>query len=142
MVLCVNQCVYEIIPQMLIYYGPASLDSYIHVLALSVYTHTRTHAQVFLTSKDSLFLFELGLVKDDVSVCAQEPGPAKVTVTSTSSSMVCLPSTIANAERVPSTRASLWQEETWSRATIPTSCSTGSLSQLSEGNHTHSRAKT
>ncbi|XP_057178037.1 early endosome antigen 1 isoform X3 [Triplophysa rosa] len=62
----------------------------------------------------------------------QEPGPAKVTVTSTSSSMVCLPSTIANAERVPSTRASLWQEETWSRATIPTSCSTGSLSQLSE----------
>ncbi|XP_056593905.1 golgin subfamily A member 4 isoform X3 [Triplophysa dalaica] len=61
-----------------------------------------------------------------------EPGPAKVTVTSTSSSMVCLPSTIANSERVPSTRASLWQQETWSRATIPTSCSTGSLSQLSE----------
>ncbi|KAA0705075.1 Myosin phosphatase [Triplophysa tibetana] len=64
--------------------------------------------------------------------CSQEPGPAKVTVTSTSSSMVCLPSTIANAERVPSTRASLWQEETLSRATIPTSCSTGSLSQLSD----------
>uniref|UniRef100_A0A8C0YT14 Si:ch73-103b11.2 n=1 Tax=Cyprinus carpio carpio TaxID=630221 RepID=A0A8C0YT14_CYPCA len=66
----------------------------------------------------------------------QEPGPAKVTVTSTSSSssMVCLPSTIAHAERVPSTRATLWQEETWSRATLPTSCSTGSLSQLDSGN--------
>ncbi|XP_051738094.1 myosin phosphatase Rho-interacting protein isoform X10 [Ctenopharyngodon idella] len=65
-----------------------------------------------------------------------EPGPAKVTVTSTSSSssMVCLPSTIAQAERVPPTRATLWQEETWSRATIPTSCSTGSLSQLDSGN--------
>lgn len=60
----------------------------------------------------------------------QEPGPAKVTVTS--SSMVCLPSTIAHAERVPSTRASLWQEETMNRASIPTSSSTGSLSQLSE----------
>ncbi|XP_073720382.1 uncharacterized protein [Misgurnus anguillicaudatus] len=59
-----------------------------------------------------------------------EPGPAKVTVTS--SSMVCLPSTIAHAERVPSTRASLWQEETMNRASIPTSCSTGSLSQLSQ----------
>ncbi|XP_056307188.1 golgin subfamily B member 1 isoform X3 [Danio aesculapii] len=66
----------------------------------------------------------------------QEPGPAKVTVTSTSSSssMVCLPSTIAHAERVPATRTTLWQEETWSRATIPTSCSTGSLSQLDSGN--------
>ncbi|XP_058622131.1 centrosome-associated protein CEP250 isoform X2 [Onychostoma macrolepis] len=67
----------------------------------------------------------------------QEPGPAKVTVTSTSSSsssMVCLPSTIAHAERVPSTRATLWQEATWSRATLPTSCSTGSLSQLDSGN--------
>uniref|UniRef100_A0A671RAR7 Centrosome-associated protein CEP250-like n=1 Tax=Sinocyclocheilus anshuiensis TaxID=1608454 RepID=A0A671RAR7_9TELE len=65
-----------------------------------------------------------------------EPGPAKVTVTSTSSSssMVCLPSTIAQAKRVPSTRATLWQEETWSRATLPTSCSTGSLSQLDSGN--------
>lgn len=66
----------------------------------------------------------------------QEPGPAKVTVTSTSSSssMVCLPSTIAHAERVPATRTTLWQEETWSRATLPTSCSTGSLSQLDSGN--------
>uniref|UniRef100_A0A671LBR0 Myosin-2 heavy chain-like n=1 Tax=Sinocyclocheilus anshuiensis TaxID=1608454 RepID=A0A671LBR0_9TELE len=62
-----------------------------------------------------------------------EPGPAKVTVTSTcsSSSMVCLPSAIAHAERVPPTRATLWQEETWSRTTIPTSCS---LSQLDSGN--------
>ncbi|XP_073686461.1 uncharacterized protein [Garra rufa] len=66
----------------------------------------------------------------------QEPGPAKVTVTSSSSSssMVCLPSTIAHAERVPFTRATLWQEETWSRATLPTSCSAGSLSQLDSGN--------
>ncbi|XDV47966.1 hypothetical protein PO909_017500 [Leuciscus waleckii] len=65
-----------------------------------------------------------------------EPGPAKVTVTSTSSSssLVCLPSTIAHAERVPPTRATLWQEGTWSRATLPTSCSTGSLSQLDSGN--------
>ncbi|XP_039540426.1 trichohyalin isoform X10 [Pimephales promelas] len=65
----------------------------------------------------------------------QEPGPAKVTVTSTSSSssLVCLPSTIAHAERVPPTRATLWQEGTWSRATLPTSSSTGSLSQLDSG---------
>ncbi|XP_039540424.1 trichohyalin isoform X8 [Pimephales promelas] len=64
-----------------------------------------------------------------------EPGPAKVTVTSTSSSssLVCLPSTIAHAERVPPTRATLWQEGTWSRATLPTSSSTGSLSQLDSG---------
>ncbi|XP_051971103.1 myosin phosphatase Rho-interacting protein-like isoform X2 [Xyrauchen texanus] len=65
-----------------------------------------------------------------------EPGPAKVTVTSTSSSdssgMVCLPSTIAHAERVPPTRASLWQEETWSRAAVATSCSATNLSQHSE----------
>ncbi|XP_067290654.1 protein outspread isoform X3 [Pseudorasbora parva] len=65
-----------------------------------------------------------------------EPGPAKVTVTSSSSSssMVCLPSSIAHAERMPPTRATLWQEGTWSRATMPTSCSTGSLSQLDSGN--------
>ncbi|XP_051543359.1 golgin subfamily A member 4-like isoform X2 [Myxocyprinus asiaticus] len=65
-----------------------------------------------------------------------EPGPAKVTVTSTSSSnssgMVCLPSTIAHAERVPPTRASLWQEETWSQAAVPTTCSSTNLSQHSE----------
>uniref|UniRef100_A0A672RW20 Myosin phosphatase Rho interacting protein n=1 Tax=Sinocyclocheilus grahami TaxID=75366 RepID=A0A672RW20_SINGR len=89
---------------------------------------------------EKLFVLEYGLVKYYaclyvslfLSLCVQEPGPAKVTVTSTSSSssMVCLPSTIAQAERVPSTRATLWQEETWSRATLPTSCSTGSLSQL------------
>ncbi|XP_052397873.1 trichohyalin isoform X7 [Carassius gibelio] len=64
----------------------------------------------------------------------QEPGPAKVTVTSTSSSMVCLPSAIAHAERVMPTRATLWQEETWSRTSLPTSYSTGSLSQLDSGN--------
>ncbi|XP_052397868.1 trichohyalin isoform X2 [Carassius gibelio] len=63
-----------------------------------------------------------------------EPGPAKVTVTSTSSSMVCLPSAIAHAERVMPTRATLWQEETWSRTSLPTSYSTGSLSQLDSGN--------
>uniref|UniRef100_A0A671RBL1 Centrosome-associated protein CEP250-like n=1 Tax=Sinocyclocheilus anshuiensis TaxID=1608454 RepID=A0A671RBL1_9TELE len=89
---------------------------------------------------EKLFVLEYGLVKYYaclyvslfLSLCVQEPGPAKVTVTSTSSSssMVCLPSTIAQAKRVPSTRATLWQEETWSRATLPTSCSTGSLSQL------------
>ncbi|XP_051538939.1 uncharacterized protein LOC127432140 isoform X2 [Myxocyprinus asiaticus] len=64
-----------------------------------------------------------------------EPGPAKVTVTSTSSSsssMVCLPSTIAHAERMPPTRASLWQEESWSRAAVPTTCPSSDMSQHSE----------
>uniref|UniRef100_A0A667XL02 Myosin phosphatase Rho interacting protein n=1 Tax=Myripristis murdjan TaxID=586833 RepID=A0A667XL02_9TELE len=52
----------------------------------------------------------------------QEPGPAKVTVTSSGGSIPCLPSSIASAERVPASRASLWQEEgRWSRATIPCS---------------------
>uniref|UniRef100_A0A668RWW6 PH domain-containing protein n=1 Tax=Oreochromis aureus TaxID=47969 RepID=A0A668RWW6_OREAU len=63
----------------------------------------------------------------------QEPGPAKVTVTSSSSggSIPCLPSSIASAERVPMTRATLWQEEPrWSRATIPCSRSASCLSQL------------
>ncbi|XP_039472745.1 coiled-coil domain-containing protein 18 isoform X2 [Oreochromis aureus] len=62
-----------------------------------------------------------------------EPGPAKVTVTSSSSggSIPCLPSSIASAERVPMTRATLWQEEPrWSRATIPCSRSASCLSQL------------
>ncbi|XP_035468533.1 myosin phosphatase Rho-interacting protein isoform X10 [Scophthalmus maximus] len=66
-----------------------------------------------------------------------EPGPAKVTVTSSSSSsggsIPCLPSSIASAERVPMSRASLWQEESrWSRATIPCSRSASCLSQLSQ----------
>ncbi len=103
-----------------------------------VYLSAHTHTGVFDIKE--LFVLDYGLVKYYaclnvslfLSLCVQEPGPAKVTVTSTSSSssMVCLPSTIAHAERVPSTRATLWQEETWSRATLPTSCSTGSLSQL------------
>ncbi|KAI3365662.1 hypothetical protein L3Q82_010731, partial [Scortum barcoo] len=65
----------------------------------------------------------------------QEPGPAKVTVTSSSSggSIPCLPSSIASAERVPMSRASLWQEESrWSRATIPCSRSASCISQLSQ----------
>ncbi|XP_041829019.1 nucleoporin nup211 isoform X2 [Melanotaenia boesemani] len=65
----------------------------------------------------------------------QEPGPAKVTVTSSSSggSIPCLPSSIASAERVPMSRATLWQEENrWSRATIPCSRSASCLSQLSQ----------
>ncbi|XP_071318189.1 protein outspread isoform X4 [Trachinotus anak] len=64
-----------------------------------------------------------------------EPGPAKVTVTSSSSggSIPCLPSSIASAERVPMSRATLWQEESrWSRATIPCSRSASCLSQLSQ----------
>lgn len=103
-------------------------------MCISLHTHTG----VFDIKE--LFVLDYVLVKYYaclhvslfLSLCVQEPGPAKVTVTSTSSSssMVCLPSTIAHAERVPSTRATLWQEETWSRATLPTSCSTGSLSQL------------
>ncbi|KAJ7984547.1 hypothetical protein DPEC_G00355930 [Dallia pectoralis] len=65
----------------------------------------------------------------------QEPGPAKVTVTSSSSggSIPCLPSSIANAERVPASRSTLWQEERWSRAsTIPCSRSASCLSQLTQ----------
>ncbi|XP_053196813.1 myosin phosphatase Rho-interacting protein isoform X3 [Scomber japonicus] len=64
-----------------------------------------------------------------------EPGPAKVTVTSSNSggSIPCLPSSIASAERVPMSRATLWQEESrWSRATIPCSRSASCLSQLSQ----------
>ncbi|XP_039990461.1 centromere-associated protein E isoform X2 [Xiphias gladius] len=64
-----------------------------------------------------------------------EPGPAKVTVTSSSSggSIPCLPSSIASAERVPMSRATLWQEESrWSRATIPCSRSASCLNQLSQ----------
>uniref|UniRef100_A0A8D0A9M3 Myosin phosphatase Rho interacting protein n=1 Tax=Sander lucioperca TaxID=283035 RepID=A0A8D0A9M3_SANLU len=51
----------------------------------------------------------------------QEPGPAKVTVTSSGGSIPCLPSSIASAERVPLSRATLWQEESrWSRHYIQT----------------------
>ncbi|XP_078136156.1 uncharacterized protein mpripa isoform X4 [Sander vitreus] len=65
--------------------------------------------------------------------CTQEPGPAKVTVTSSGGSIPCLPSSIASAERVPLSRATLWQEESrWSRATIPCSRSSSCLSQLSQ----------
>ncbi|XP_068610973.1 rootletin [Brachionichthys hirsutus] len=64
----------------------------------------------------------------------QEPGPAKVTVTSSSGgSIPCLPSSIASAAHVPMSRATLWQEESrWSRATIPCSRSTSCISQLSQ----------
>uniref|UniRef100_A0A3B3ZMQ2 PH domain-containing protein n=1 Tax=Periophthalmus magnuspinnatus TaxID=409849 RepID=A0A3B3ZMQ2_9GOBI len=64
----------------------------------------------------------------------QEPGPAKVTVTSSSGGSVpCVPSSIACAERVPTSRASLWQEESrWSRTTIPCSRSASCISQLSQ----------
>uniref|UniRef100_A0A8C6L3S2 Myosin phosphatase Rho interacting protein n=1 Tax=Nothobranchius furzeri TaxID=105023 RepID=A0A8C6L3S2_NOTFU len=64
-----------------------------------------------------------------------EPGPAKVTVTSSSSggSIPCLQSSIASAERVPMSRATLWQEEScWRRTTIPCSRSASCLSQLSQ----------
>uniref|UniRef100_A0A3Q3G1E9 Myosin phosphatase Rho interacting protein n=1 Tax=Kryptolebias marmoratus TaxID=37003 RepID=A0A3Q3G1E9_KRYMA len=63
----------------------------------------------------------------------QEPGPAKVTVTSSGGSIPCLTSSIASAERVPMSRATLWQEESrWSRATIPCSRSASCISQLSQ----------
>ncbi|XP_028288044.1 myosin phosphatase Rho-interacting protein [Parambassis ranga] len=62
-----------------------------------------------------------------------EPGPAKVTVTSSGGSIPCLPSSIASAERVPMSRATLWQEDSrWSRSTIPCSRSASCLSQLSQ----------
>ncbi|KAJ4940709.1 hypothetical protein JOQ06_027004 [Pogonophryne albipinna] len=64
----------------------------------------------------------------------QEPGPAKVTVTSSGGgSIPCLPSSIAGAERVPMSRTTLWQEESrWSRASIPCSRSASCLSQLGQ----------
>ncbi|XP_030622933.1 myosin phosphatase Rho-interacting protein isoform X2 [Chanos chanos] len=58
-----------------------------------------------------------------------EPGPAKVAVTSSTGSIPCLPSSIAQAERVPPTRASLWQEDRGHRTPLPTSHSTSCLSQ-------------
>ncbi|CAL9698994.1 unnamed protein product [Knipowitschia caucasica] len=63
-----------------------------------------------------------------------EPGPAKVTVTSSSvGSVPCVPSSIAGAERVPTSRASLWQEESrWSRSPIPCSRSASCISQMSQ----------
>ncbi|KAJ8284202.1 hypothetical protein COCON_G00030520 [Conger conger] len=63
-----------------------------------------------------------------------EPGPAKVTVTSSSSggSIPCLPSSIAAAERVPASRASLWQEDRRGRSSIPCSRSASCLSQLGQ----------
>uniref|UniRef100_A0A8C9WGN6 Myosin phosphatase Rho interacting protein n=1 Tax=Scleropages formosus TaxID=113540 RepID=A0A8C9WGN6_SCLFO len=55
----------------------------------------------------------------------QEPGPAKVTVTSSGggsgASVPCLPSSIASVEKVPASRASLWQEERRGQAAIPCS---------------------
>ncbi|XP_077594462.1 uncharacterized protein LOC144211251 [Stigmatopora nigra] len=70
----------------------------------------------------------------------QEPGPAKVTVTSGGGgcssgggSIPCLPSSIANAECVPMSRTTLWQEENrWSRTAIPCSRSASCLSQLGQ----------
>lgn len=85
-----------------------------------------------LTSQCFLFL-SYPLLPNQIS--AQEPGPAKVTVTSSSSGggIPCLPSSIASAERVPISRASIWQEESrWSRTTIPCSRSTSCISQLSQ----------
>uniref|UniRef100_A0A8C9RZY0 Myosin phosphatase Rho interacting protein n=1 Tax=Scleropages formosus TaxID=113540 RepID=A0A8C9RZY0_SCLFO len=72
-----------------------------------------------------------------------EPGPAKVTVTSSGggsgASVPCLPSSIASVEKVPASRASLWQEERRGQAAIPCSRSTSCLSQLGQGN-TQARA--
>ncbi|XP_046888775.1 uncharacterized protein si:ch73-103b11.2 isoform X7 [Hypomesus transpacificus] len=71
----------------------------------------------------------------------QEPGPAKMAVTSSSGSMgmggggsiSCPPSSIASAERVQPSRASLWQEEArWARSSIPCSRSASCLSQLGQ----------
>ncbi|XP_014888140.1 myosin phosphatase Rho-interacting protein isoform X5 [Poecilia latipinna] len=61
----------------------------------------------------------------------QEPGPAKVTVTS--GSIPCLPGSMADAEQVPTSRATLWQEQSrWGRAAIPCSRSASCLSQLGQ----------
>uniref|UniRef100_A0A8C9U3Z2 Myosin phosphatase Rho interacting protein n=1 Tax=Scleropages formosus TaxID=113540 RepID=A0A8C9U3Z2_SCLFO len=60
----------------------------------------------------------------------QEPGPAKVTVTSSGG---------GSGASVPASRASLWQEERRGQAAIPCSRSTSCLSQLGQGN-TQARA--
>ncbi|XP_016519537.1 myosin phosphatase Rho-interacting protein isoform X5 [Poecilia formosa] len=64
----------------------------------------------------------------------QEPGPAKVTVTSGGGgSIPCLPGSMADAEQVPTSRATLWQEQSrWGRAAIPCSRSASCLSQLGQ----------
>ncbi|XP_066544896.1 early endosome antigen 1 isoform X2 [Amia ocellicauda] len=60
----------------------------------------------------------------------QEPGPAKVAVTSSSS--------IASVEKVPTCKSTLWQEERRARGGIPCSRSASCLSQLSQANHSQS----
>uniref|UniRef100_A0A3B3SAJ3 Myosin phosphatase Rho interacting protein n=1 Tax=Paramormyrops kingsleyae TaxID=1676925 RepID=A0A3B3SAJ3_9TELE len=75
--------------------------------------------------------------KRKVEPATAQPGPAKVTVTSsgstTGASLPCLPSSIASVETVPASRASLWQEERRGRTTIPCSRSASCISQLSQG---------
>ncbi|KAJ3608165.1 hypothetical protein NHX12_025215 [Muraenolepis orangiensis] len=65
----------------------------------------------------------------------QEPGPAKVAVTSVGTGGGLGGGSIAGAERVPATRSSLWQDEPparWSRtsSSIPYSRSSSCISQL------------
>uniref|UniRef100_A0A087YB28 Myosin phosphatase Rho interacting protein n=1 Tax=Poecilia formosa TaxID=48698 RepID=A0A087YB28_POEFO len=72
--------------------------------------------------------------KVDPPTHQQEPGPAKVTVTSGGGgSIPCLPGSMADAEQVPTSRATLWQEQSrWGRAAIPCSRSASCLSQLGQ----------
>ncbi|MGH0119592.1 UNVERIFIED_CONTAM: hypothetical protein FKN15_056860 [Acipenser sinensis] len=61
------------------------------------------------------------------SLCSQEPSPAKVPVTSSSS----VPD-IHAVEQVPTSKSTLWQEELRGRRTIPCSRSASCLYQLSQ----------
>uniref|UniRef100_A0A672G208 Myosin phosphatase Rho interacting protein n=1 Tax=Salarias fasciatus TaxID=181472 RepID=A0A672G208_SALFA len=103
--------------------------------SLCILTPEKEHFIRSLCDLTSHYVLPSALPLLPTRTIAQEPGPAKVTVTSSSSggSIPCLPSSIAGAERVPMSRASLWQEESrWSRATIPCSRSASCISQLSQ----------
>ncbi|XP_036408763.1 myosin-7B [Megalops cyprinoides] len=74
----------------------------------------------------------------------QEPAPAKVTVTGGGGEggggNPCHSRGIAPAEKVPSSRSTLWQEERRGRGVIPCSRSAPCLDQLAHATHPHSSA--
>ncbi|XP_032430908.1 myosin phosphatase Rho-interacting protein isoform X6 [Xiphophorus hellerii] len=96
--------------------------------ALTVYPRTNRQNQKKKrkvdppTHQDGVTLIQCFSTEDMNGV--SEPGPAKVTVTSGS---------MADAEQIPTSRATLWQEQSrWSRAAIPCSRSASCLSQLGQ----------
>ncbi|XP_023197050.1 early endosome antigen 1-like isoform X3 [Xiphophorus maculatus] len=96
--------------------------------ALTVYPRTNRQNQKKKrkvdppTHQDGVTLIQCFSTEDMNGV--SEPGPAKVTVTSGS---------MADAEQIPTSRATLWQEQSrWNRAAIPCSRSASCLSQLGQ----------